>query len=142
MSLHRRSIRLREFDYAGAGAYFVTICTIQRTCLFGEIVEGEMRLSSLGLLVEEIWRETPLLRPNITLDAFVVMPNHLHGIIVIGDETTQEGIGSRLRSPAQTLGATLRGFKAAATKRARRPLWQCNYYEHIIRDDRSLERIR
>ena len=142
MDRHRRSIRLREFDYAGAGAYFVTLCTVQRACLFGMIVGKEMHPNSLGLLVKAAWRETPLLRTNITLDAFVVMPNHLHGLIIINNEATQEGIGIRLRSPAQTLGAAVRGFKAATTRQAGVSLWQRNYYEHIIRDAPSLDRIR
>jgi REP element-mobilizing transposase RayT len=77
------STRLPGWDYAGAGWYFVTICTWNRECLFGEIVDGEMRLSSIGEIVAEEWQKTPDIRPNVVLDEWVIMPNHLHGIIVI-----------------------------------------------------------
>ena len=82
---HRRSIRLRGYDYARAGAYFVTICTQQRECLFGDIIGGEMRLNAAGQIVAAIWQSIPRHFPNVTLEAWVIMPNHLHGIIVIGD---------------------------------------------------------
>jgi putative transposase len=80
---HRRSIRLDEYDYTQAGAYFVTICTAQRACLFGEIVDGVMRMSPLGKIVNVEWQNLPRHFPNIRLDAFVIMPNHIHGVIMI-----------------------------------------------------------
>ena len=80
---HRQSIRLKGYDYTLAGAYFVTICTHKRLPLFGKIVEDKMRLSLLGQLVYREWQKTAVVRPNVYLDAFVVMPNHLHGILVI-----------------------------------------------------------
>jgi REP element-mobilizing transposase RayT len=143
MDRDRRSIRLRDFDYGAAGAYFVTLCTVDRACLFGTITGGEMCLNTLGALVEAAWQDTPRLRPNIALDACVVMPNHLHGIVIIETETDAgAGGGVQLRSPARTIGAVVRGFKAATTRQADTPLWQRNYYEHVIRDDRDLDRIR
>jgi REP element-mobilizing transposase RayT len=80
---HRHSIRLKDYDYSQAGAYFVTICTWQRECIFGEIVAGEMVLNDTGRIVLAEWDKTPTMRPNAELDRFVIMPNHLHGIIVL-----------------------------------------------------------
>ncbi|MBM3189988.1 MAG: hypothetical protein FJZ90_14855 [Chloroflexi bacterium] len=80
---HRRSIRLRGYDYASAGAYFVTICAQGRMCLFGEIAGREMALNGAGEMVRRLWDELPTRYPGVTLDAFVLMPNHLHGILVI-----------------------------------------------------------
>ncbi len=77
---HRHSIRLREFDYASPGAYFVTICTAHRSCLFGDIVDGAMRLSEMGTVAADEWLKTPIIRPEIELDEWVIMPNHVHGI--------------------------------------------------------------
>ena len=160
---HRRSIRIRGYDYSQAGAYFVTLCTCNRECLLGNVVDGQMVLNDAGRIVVNVWIKTPELRPNVILDTFVVMPNHFHGIMVIiepgGDvlrgrgvlqyaPTNQSGI-SQLRSPSQTIGAIIRGFKSAATKRINElrhtpgaPVWQRNYYEHIIRDEAVLNRIR
>ncbi|MDT8423033.1 MAG: transposase, partial [Desulfuromonadales bacterium] len=81
----RRSIRLRDYDYSRAGAYFVTLCTFQRACLFGEVVDGEMRLNEAGRTVQKCWDDIPDHFPHVELDAFVVMPNHVHGIVVITD---------------------------------------------------------
>nr|VFK15997.1 MAG: hypothetical protein BECKLPF1236B_GA0070989_10879 [Candidatus Kentron sp. LPFa] len=80
---HRRSIRLRGYDYSQPGAYFLTICTQERECLFGDIVEGEMRLNHAGKIVAEEWRQTAAIRKEIQLDQWVVMPNHFHGILTI-----------------------------------------------------------
>jgi putative transposase len=175
----RRSIRLAGYDYARGGAYFVTICTYQRKCHFGEVVDGEMRLNDLGRIVEEEWLRTPTVRPNVLLDAYVIMPNHLHGIIVIDESavisihasvaaeqeaTTRSNSAAKstlthaldpatpvrgLHSPRRTLGSIVRGFKAVTTRRSVEgggalagPLWQRNFYEHIIRNDADMARIR
>ncbi|HOK89274.1 MAG TPA: transposase, partial [Candidatus Hydrogenedentes bacterium] len=79
---HRRSIRLQGYDYTQPGAYFITICTANRKCLFGEVVDCQMRLNETGRIVRDEWLQTAALRPGVVLDAFVVMPNHVHGIIV------------------------------------------------------------
>jgi REP element-mobilizing transposase RayT len=85
--LHRRSLRLRGYDYRSAGAYFVTICSFQRECLFGEVVDGEVRLNAYGEIVREDWLNTAVLRPNVELDAYVIMPNHFHAVIFfLGDD--------------------------------------------------------
>jgi REP element-mobilizing transposase RayT len=80
---HRLSQRLHGYDYRSAGAYFLTICAFQRECLFGEVVEGEVWLTRYGEIVREEWGNTPMLRPNVDLDAFVVMPNNFHAVIFI-----------------------------------------------------------
>jgi putative transposase len=181
--LHRRSIRLKEYDYSQVGAYFITIATQDRACLFGKVVNGEMRLNDVGYMVHQEWTNLPNRFPNIDLDAFVIMPNHIHGIIVItgaipvgaglvpapmhanmpaqnGNRATKSGatVGStKSRATtrvAPTVGDIVGAFKSITTVRYthgvkhhgwlpfRGRLWQRNYYEHIIRDDESLNSIR
>ncbi len=183
---HRRSIRLPGYDYTRAGAYFITLVTHDRECLFGEIVGGEMRLNTWGEIAREEWFQTAVVRPYVMLrdDEFVVMPNHIHGIIWIvgdyegnGDEDivgaqrrcahvgTQRrcaptwGRGTHAIRPIRgatptnvipgSLGAIIRAYKSATTKRINAlrgtpgaSVWQRNYYEHIIRDEEDLQRIR
>ena len=142
---HRRSIRLRGYDYAQDGAYFVTLCTQGRACLFGRVSDRAVELTNIGRIVAEEWERTPVLRPNIELDEFIVMPDHIHGIIVImdrDDSAPPPETANTLRSPARTLGAILRGFKGSVVRRVGRPIWQRNYYEHIIRSEAALDRIR
>jgi REP element-mobilizing transposase RayT len=91
---HRRSIRLKGYDYTQPGAYFITICTHGRECLFGEIIDGEMHLNEAGQIVVQTWQDLPNHVPNVQLDAFVVMPNHVHGIIIITDRAGVVGTGS------------------------------------------------
>lgn len=100
---HRRSIRLRGYNYSQAGAYFVTICTQHRLCLFGEIVDRTMMLNVAGQMVETVWQELPHRFPQIVMDAFVVMPNHMHGIIVITDSDNPNQIPSIVPSPNHLL---------------------------------------
>ncbi len=162
---HRRSIRLPGYDYAQAGAYFVTIVTQGRECLFGQVVNGEMRLNDAGRIAQDEWLRTAVIRPRVTLDAFVIMPNHIHGIIALSDH----GRGTLQRAPttddappdgaptverfgkptSDSIPTIIRLFKSATTKRINEmrhapgvPAWQRNYYEHVIRDDASLNRIR
>lgn len=150
---HRQSIRLKGYDYTLAGAYFVTICTYKREPMFGKIVDGKMQLSLLGQLVYAEWQKTAVIRPNIYLDAFVVMPNHLHGIIVIYfNEAEGRPDGSPVQSTSlqsESLGAIVGQFKSKVTKRYRRfrknddsPIWQRNYYEQIIRNERHLTAVQ
>ncbi len=150
----RRSVRLKGYEYAATGGYFLTVVTRGRECPFGEIVNGEMRLSRLGEIVREEWFQTGVLRPYVRLEEheFVVMPNHTHGIIwILGDAV----VGARRRrAPTPRFGKPIAGslpnivrsFKAAVTYRAGRELdlaniWQRNYYEHIIRKQADYERI-
>ena len=192
----RRSIRLRHYDYASAGAYFVTICAQGRECLFGEVVDGEVRLSDAGRMIETTWDELSAHYPGVDTDAFVVMPNHVHGIIVLaGTDESPDVVGAGPRAcpptparppvkgqsreafrrpvastvatelPAadQSPGAGARPlslpevvhrFKTLTTKRytdgvkqADWPpypgrLWQRNYYEHVVRNEAALDRLR
>jgi len=146
---------LRDYDYAQAGAYFITICTVQRECLFGSIGNGILTLNDWGQVASMEWLRTPAVRPQVELDEFIVMPNHLHGIVVIGDAgERRRGAppaqdGPVWRAPSQTIGAIVRGYKSAVTRQIRTlcgvtdtPVWQRNYYEHVIRDERELDRIR
>ena len=160
----RRSIRLHGYDYRQAGAYFVTICTHNRAPLFGEIRGDEMELNEVGRTVWKCWTAIPDHYPHAKIDAFIVMPNHVHGIIFIGDDATNfkrdgvadvgannysplQPIGQQFRSPSKTLGSIVRGFKIGVTKWFRAntdifPVWQRNYYEHVIRDETALHDIR
>jgi len=162
-------LRLAGFDYETPGAYFVTVCTHARRCFFDEIVGEQVVLSTLGELVRGAWLSTQSVRRNVMLYEFAVMPNHLHAILfVLGDENKGRmqyaptegredsrgqstfGRSSRsFRSPAQALGAILRGFKAAVTSKARslgvcprQGVWQRNFYEHVIRSAKELNAIR
>ncbi len=92
---HRRSIRLKEYDYSSAGAYFVTICAHGRECLFGQIVNDKMQLNNAGEMLENVWLELPGRFPNMALDSFVVMPNHFHGIVIVTD-----AVGAPLAAPS------------------------------------------
>jgi putative transposase len=146
---HRHSIRLKGYDYSRAGKYFVTMCTQDRACLFGEVVNGHMQLNDAGRVVEQCWVEIPHHFPHGELDAFVVMPNHVHGIIVITDAVGAQDFAPLPTAgpPSRTLGSIIRGFKIGVTKWARMNIvipvvWQRNYYEHIIRDESTLHRIQ
>ncbi len=160
---HRRSIRLKDYDYSQTGAYYITLVAHNRENLFGEIVDGEMQLNEIGDLIAEEWSRSTEIRKEIELDEWVVMPNHLHGIVVInaGPDETREvgthGVGATGRSPLQSprgparhsLPSFVAGFKSATTKRINTmrdtqgaPVWQRNYYEHIVRSDNDLDRIR
>src|SRR3569832_1205992 len=98
---HRRqSIRLPGHDYSQAGMYFITVCTRDRDCLFGDVVDGEMRLSPAGEIIRNKWVRSAAMRPRMTLDTFVVMPNHLHGIISLGNDPERGGAGRGRRAPA------------------------------------------
>jgi REP element-mobilizing transposase RayT len=165
----RRSIRLRGYDYARAGAYFVTVCVQDRECLLGQIVEDEMRLSEAGQMVQSVWDELPERYPGVDVDQFVVMPNHVHGIMVLTgivgapprgcpDDAMGDNWDGQARGPAPTGGLSLpdvvHRFKSFTTAQYRHGvknqgwtpfpgrLWQRNYYEHVVRNDDELGRIR
>ncbi len=147
----RRSIRLPKYDYSQSGAYFVTICTQNRKCFFGQILNNEMQLNDDGMFVSKCWHEIPRHFPHATLDEFVIMPNHIHGIIILENKT----VGANNHSPlhnwpkgtSKTIGSMIRGFKIGATKGLREKypemnLWQRNYYEHVIRNENDLNQTR
>jgi len=144
----RRLIRLREYDYKQAGAYFITVVAHGRAVLFGEIAGGETRLNEFGQIVERAWADLPEHYLNVQCDAFVVMPNHIHGIIMLGEPIVEAGL-----KPAPTrrheLPEIVRALKTFSARRInemrhtpRASVWQRNYYEHIIRGDRELLRVR
>jgi len=161
---HRRSVRLKGYDYEQSGAYFVTVVTQARACLFGEIADGETRLKEAGRMVRAVWEELSTHYPGVETDAFVVMPNYIHGVVVLvgaGPRACPDvGAGNPERGQPQGVATTLslsdimHRFKTLTTKRyadavkqsGRTPfpgrLWQRNYYEHLIRDEDSLNRIR
>ncbi len=152
---YRKLIRLKDYDYSQPGAYFVTICTKDRECLFGEIVEGDLRLNQFGQLVSGIWNKITNHFPGVELDAFIAMPNHVHGILIITNY-----VGARHASPLQipktsrgpkpkSLSVIVGSYKSAVTKRINeirgtpgKSVWQRNYYEHIIRTEEELNEIR
>jgi putative transposase len=149
---HRRSIRLKGYDYTSAGAYFITIATYQRECLFGEIVDGEMILNDYGRVADEFWRAIPKHFPNVELGAFVIMPNHIHGIIVITDVGATQCVAPTvtITSPcgpkSRSIGAIVGSFKSAVSYRLNKQfnitnIWQRNYHERIIRDDDEWNKI-
>jgi putative transposase len=150
-SPHRRNLRLPEFDYSQPGAYFVTIVTQDRKLLFGDVFNGEIILNEAGRMVTELWLAIPEHFSNVELGEFVVMPNHIHGIITITN------LGATHASPLPrmsngpkpgSIGAIVGSFKSATSKRFhdltnRRDLhlWQRNYYEHVIRNERDHQAI-
>lgn len=142
---HRRSIRLKEYDYSLEGAYFVTICTHQKECLFGDITDAKMHLNQYGSIVQACWGDLPSHYPHVYLDESIIMPNHMHVIILIGP--SDGGVGARHALPL--LGTIVGSFKSAVARKVNLlrhtpgyPVWQRNYYEHIIRNDKSLEAIQ
>jgi REP element-mobilizing transposase RayT len=165
MSQHRfrKNVRMPEYDYRLPGNYFITICTVERQPFLGSIVGAEVRLSELGRIVEAAWHDIPNHHHGVALDAIVIMPNHVHGIIsILSDEggmpLSQDVIDAMDRAATQStfrggrkgsLGTIAGSFKSASTRNINRfrgtqgaTVWQLNYYEHIIRNERSLEQIR
>ena len=190
---HRKSIRLKEYDYTQSGFYFITISCHNKVNRFGEVIvsnnnTARMMLNQYGQIAQNEWLHTANIRPNIKLLEFVIMPNHMHGIIYVtrrgelnsssnelNSPSNNEGVcktplrislqnnnegvcktnqqlslqnnnegvcKTPLRSPSQTIGAIIRGYKSAVTKKMallgfKEPLWQRNFYEHIIRDESS-----
>ena len=144
---HRRSIRLAGYDYAQPGAYFVTLCVQDRLCLLGEIAHKAMTFSDWGRIAAQSWTWLRDQYPYVSLDVWVVMPNHLHGIIVLLDDA----VGARHDAPLRRkpLGQLVGAFKTTCTKKINQlqgtpsaKFWQRNYYEHIVRDERDMARIR
>jgi REP element-mobilizing transposase RayT len=147
----RRSIRLPCYDYRQAGAYFVTLCAYRRLNLFGEIVGNRVKLNPAGMLVRREWRRTESVRRDVTLDASIVMPNHIHGIVILAGKHASEGATRRVVPTllSGSLGAIIGQFKSVTAKRINRirrmpsaPVWQRNYFERIIRSEEELGRIR
>lgn len=151
---HRKYIRLRGYDYSRPGYYFVTICTHGRERLFGTVRKGKMQLSPAGTIARECWQAIPEHFPQVTLDQFCIMPDHLHGILIIqpleapipSDKITNRTRRGHFGPQSMNLGSIIRGFKAGVTTRCKihglSVHWQSRYHDHIIRSHASLERIR
>jgi REP element-mobilizing transposase RayT len=165
---HRRSIRLKDYDYTQNGAYFVTICTHQRMCLFGTVNDGVLCLNALGGIAAACWDAIPAHFPHVELDASVVMPNHVHGIIVIvgAPPNSPRGIVGATHAsplplsplptlnhpkgpPSGSLGAIIGSFKSAVTRQINlmrdtpaASLWQRNFHEHILHNTAGLDAAR
>ena len=140
---HRQSIRLKGYNYRNVGAYFITICTWDRGNLFGKVADGIMILNENGTIVENTWFDLPNHNSNIGLDAFIIIPNHAHAINPVGGgpkPAPTEGI------PLSEIVRQLKTFSAKRINNRRNtqgtPVWQRNYYEHIIRDEDELNKIR
>jgi len=160
ISYNRQSNRLQGYDYSSPGYYFVTIVSHNRLSIFGEIVSGEVQLNQIGDIVERCWKDIPLHFPDVSLEAYVIMPNHHHGIVKI-NENQNVGTMSETSpfltkgqdfipkgSSPRSLGAIIGSFKSATTKQVHRfgltnhkTIWQRNFYEHVIRDDEDYQRI-
>ncbi len=150
----RKSIRLKGYDYSQQGMYFVTVCTNDHHFLFGHIAEERMILNNAGRFANKCWLEIPEHFPHVALDEFIVMPNHIHGIINID---TMNNVGVHNLEPLRkqnkyqqiipkSIGSIIRGFKIGVTKCFRKNtnvynVWQRNYYEHIISNERKLNKI-
>ncbi len=162
---HRRSIRVLGYDYSSEGWYCVTICVENKKCMFGNIEQNNMILNHIGKIIDYHWRKLPIHFKNIELDQYQIMPNHFHGIIHImvgakhsgaADTTTclnANDNASPLQMPCGTkrgsLGAIIQNFKSVTSRKINKinktrstHVWQRNYWEHIIRDEKDLNRIR
>lgn len=151
----RKSIRLPGYNYSKPGAYFVTICVKDHVRLFGSIQNSAMQENEFGKIVRTCWNDLPRHYPSVKLDAFVIMPNHIHGVVVIVDNGNTVGAGFK-PAPTNTntpnhhgLPEIIRALKTFSARRINEirktpgvPVWQRNYYEHIVRNESALHQIR
>jgi putative transposase len=149
----RKSIRLKEYDYSQPGEYFITICTYDKKCVFGEVVEEKIRLSSIGKIAKKYWEEIPEHFLNVKLDEYVIMLNHVHGIVIIteGRDLINQ-IPTRnnfplMKNPKMTLGKVIRYNKARSSKHIHDSghvdfRWQSLFYDRIVRSEKELNNIR
>jgi REP element-mobilizing transposase RayT len=149
---NRKTTRLSGYDYSQAGFYFVTICTDKWICCLGEVVGGEMVVSDIGKIVHIAWRQLPQHYPHVCLDEFVVMPNHIHGIIQLAESVSMPGRGGFGNPPLQPrhgLPEIVRWFKTWSARDINRlrgtqgtRFWQRSFYDHIIRGEDDLDNVR
>ena len=145
------SKRLQNWDYGWAGAYFITICTKNMVNYFGEIVDGQMKLSPIGVIADILWHEIKNHAKNVRLGEFVVMPNHIHGILILDgggrdvDVQQQPGQQRFQNQGKNTVSSIIGGYKSAVTKHARRLgfefAWQPSFWDHVIRNEGEHQRI-
>lgn len=160
---HTGSVRLKNWDYRNPGSYFITICTKNRAPYFGEIVTGKMILSNVGIIADILWHEIKNHTKNVELGEFVVMPNHIHGILILNNDndgvSLHENVDSlhatnlpstnkhmsAISPKSGSLSSVVRSYKSAVTKHARRLgyhfAWQSLFYDHIIRNEKSFKQI-
>lgn len=179
---NRRSIRLKGYDYSKEGLYFITLCVQDRAHFFGKIEKGVMKLNAIGIIAEEQWLNTPNVRKNIALHEHIIMPNHIHGIIEILFYKGEKNDPGKFKSPSQSIGAIIRGYKIATIKKIKDyfkennlisqkgesrmgesragelqfapsgaqinkilklnfKIWQRNYWDNIIRDEKAFKNI-
>lgn len=151
----RRSVRLPGYDYSDSGVYFVTICTQNRKLYFGDVLSWKMCLNKIGKIIQECWLEIPEHFEYAKLDEFIVMPNHLHGIVLICNSrglacqtpTVANSIMKFGKPQPKSLASIIGSYKSAVSKLCHKNgfsyfQWQRNYYEHIIKDYEEWERIR
>jgi REP element-mobilizing transposase RayT len=164
----RQSMRLKWYDYRKEGAYFITICARDHNCIFGEITNGEITLRDLGRIAKNCWEEIPDHFENVVLDEFVIMPNHIHGIIVINSKIKSDNInnakcrGVKFNAPTKnnksqyysdispkpgSISVIIRTFKSTITRWCKKNgfrnfRWQRNFYDRIIRNEKELSHIR
>lgn len=162
---HRRSIRLKGYDYASEGMYYITLCVADRGCLFGGITDGGMALSAFGRIVDETWQWLELQYNHVELGPYVVMPNHLHGILILktdnmsgvwngsgndvgGSRTAPTNTSSSAIAKRKTIGRLIGAFKTVSTKKinvlrgtAGDVVWQRDYSDHVIRNEQSCDFI-
>ena len=151
-----KSTRLKHWDYSSSGAYYVTICTQVRKYFFGKIINGKMMLSKIGEIVEYEWKQTCEMRENVELDEYVIMPDHMHGILIICNShrrevarnvSTMGNIMSRISPKSNSLSVIIRSFKSAVSNWCHKNnfnyfQWQSRFHEHIIRDEIELNQKR
>lgn len=156
---NRKNIRLRNFDYSSPNDYFITICSHERECIFGEVLDGKMILNESGKIVNKEIAKSALIRKEIDIDVFCIMPNHIH-LIVSLNGFYYDTVGENGRSPLhfknkgsfrmkpKSIPSFVSGFKSSATKNINifrnipnQPVWQRSYYEHIIRNQKSYDKI-
>jgi len=145
----RKSTRFNSYDYASTGYYFITINAKEFQYIFGKIKNGVMYPNKLGEIIQKEWEYSATLRTNIKLHEYVVMPNHFHGIIEICYSKGHKNIPGEFRAPSHSIGAVIRGFKGAVTRRNNalgigneKGIWQVNYYDRIIRDQQELFNVK
>ena len=148
---NRQSIRLPNYDYAAPGEYFITICTEEEACLFGYVENGKMHCNRFGHIIERVWAETPLVRPELVLGPFIIMPNHIHFIVEIKSSNPVESVLANspinLSRKPRSIASFIAGFKRVCTVEVNKlaghksDVWQRNYYEHIIRNSEDYARI-
>jgi REP element-mobilizing transposase RayT len=161
-----QSTRLKDWDYSQEGFYYITICTKDREPFFGRIINNKIKLSSIGEIVEQFWKEIPEHYENVSLDEYIIMPDHMHGIIIINESHDHYGNArcrdvvynvstgneknkfmSEISPKSYSLPIIIREFKSAVTRQSNKNgfnnfKWQARYYDHIIRNEKDLNRIR